>query len=1134
MYVRGIRKKLCLAGIAIALLSGVSGTAEAEEAVVTGVQETETVAEVLDTEGTADAQEASYIADIQDTAGTVDAQETSYIADIQDTAGTADAQANDGHWAKEDGVYYYYLNGEKVKDTVMEIEGELYGFDQDGAMYDDEDFYFYSGRKFVCCRAKAGGALYRDGWYTDNSRTPEEYYYYREDGTAALGYTEIDGVYYIFSDFGRLYVNELGKIDGLYYTADSEGHATKITKKNGWVSAGEYSWYYLENGKVVEYDFREIKGKLYYFGSSGKLFMGGEFDLSRSGSRCYYRAKKDGSLYVNEWAEVEGVRYYYGADGAGAKGLTKVDDKTYYFWETGELLTSSRLSSPIFTDSSTGITWIVNSEGVAKKVPKNGWLKMGSQYLYFANGQQLKGTIRKIDGLYYAFNSEGIMYADCRFYQNGNYYRADKQGALLQNTWFKDEYYGEDAIGLMEFAKVNGKQYYFNQGKAVYSCYVADDGDKPKLYYADKSGILSPVTQDGLYYAIDGSTYYAYFLQGGKLLAGTWKKVGNEYYYFSDGSYGYRYENYVDGKTYIFRTDGILMRGGWIHTNLYTYYAKNSGELLTGKQKIDGKWYLFNGLGELQTGIVLVDGNYWLCGNDGALIGKSAGEGWNVIEGERYYIKDGELLSGVQTIDKKEYFFHSSGRMLKNYIDEENGHIYGAKGARVKSGWVKVSGSWYYVDPSTGQYVKDDLLTIKGKDYYFGYFGALQIGTVYIDSYSSYITDADGAILKRVGLKVGWNLVDGYDRYVAPNGDTSFTGWVGNYYVSDGYLMKEIIVDGKYLIDAEGRWVKKQGWYRVISKAMWYIYHEVSDRRKQEGKTSNSMDQYVYVKADGQIAKGWLQIGKDWYYFSSDGSMVTGIRTIGKNVYMFDENGKYLKTLKDPKEGWYKYQNTYVYIAGNLEKNGEVVEYGKRYLLEDGMVANAVVWEKNYFGSVKSIDGYYYGKDGAADLSKRGWKKINGKWFYFRKDGKAAGGWLALGGKNYYIDYDNGMVTGVRVINRQIYTFDANGALTGQVVKTNGWYEGADGWYYFQDGKLTEESSLCINGVVYAFSDGKMAANQFAGTSYMDKNGHRVKKQWKKINGKWFYFDENGDYVTGKQTIGGKTYIFNMVGEMME
>ena len=77
-------------------------------------------------------------------------------------------------------------------------------------------------------------------------------------------------------------------------------------------------------------------------------------------------------------------------------------------------------------------------------------------------------------------------------------------------------------------------------------------------------------------------------------------------------------------------------------------------------------------------------------------------------------------------------------------------------------------------------------------------------------------------------------------------------------------------------------------------------------------------------------------------------------------------------------------------------------------------------------------------------------------------------------------------------------------------------------------------ASLHINGVVYAFSDGKMAANQFAGTSYMDKNGHRVKKQWKKINGKWFYFDENGDYVTGKQTIGGKTYIFNMVGEMME
>ena len=1304
MHVRGIRKKLYLAGITVALLSGgvagAAGTAEAAETAVAEVQEAEAAEDVQDTADAADAQDTvdvtdaadvqdiadvTDVADVQDTADVTDVADVQDIADVtdvadvQDTADvtgltdvqniadaadaaevqdTADVQEEKNGWSQEGGVFYYYIDGEKVKNTVMEIEGDLYGFSSSGALYKNQLFvlyksgktlyyragsngvllrnawdntgsnkYYYgsdgagvsgickvegtdylfsdgmlliakamtvdgvayvgdttgkpkklsdgwttvSGKKFYCLngrlqerclteidgktygfgdygvmyddetfgewvsgefvnyRAKKGGELYRGGWYKDETKTPAEYYYYRKDGSAVEGYEKIGDFYYIFDNRGCMCMDEVYQDDDdVYYVADSEGHAAKVTKKNGWVNAGEYSRYYMKDGKMVRDQFLEIDGKLYYFGFYGKLYMDQEFDLYGESSRRYYRAKKKGSLYVNEWAEVENYKYYYGADGLAAKGLTKIGKKTYYFDYTGKLLTSNLLSSPMITDDA-GETWIISSKGEAKKAPKTGWVTFDGKTYYSQNGKLLKQTVQQIDGKYYGFNQNGARFTNCRFRWYGSYYRADKEGALLQNTWFKDEYYGESAEGASGLAVIKGKQYYFDDGKAVFSCYIAVSDDEKVLYHANKSGILSKVTKDGLYYDVDG---YAYYLKGGKLLTGTWKKIGDDYYYFNSYSYGQTYEDYEDGKNYIFREDGTLMRNGWIHTSLYVYYAKGSGELLTGEQKIDKKWYLFNGLGEMYTGLRLVNGEYWLYGNDGARIGKAKGEGWNKIDGEWYYIKDGALLTGEQTIGKKTYLFNDSGRMLANYVDEDNRRIYGADGALVKSGWAEADGSWYYVDPSTGQYVEDKIITIKGKDYKFGYFGRLQTGT-FIEDSVVYTTDANGAIKKKTGLKIGWNLVDGYYKYVAPNGDTFYTGWVGDYYVSSGYLETNSIVEDKYMVDSDGRWVKKQGWYQLIPAYEKYYYHELPEYAKKYGLTWEQMFPYFYVKKNGEIAKEeWIQVGKDWYYITAAGTRATGILTIDRNTYMFDENGKYLKTLKKPEEGWYQYQDQWVYLVNGSSISGEFVEYGKRYLLKNGMVANAVAWPTSYYSELYG-DGYYYGKNGAADLTKRGWQKIGGKWFYFRKNGRAAGGWLMLGKKTYYIDYNNGMVTGTQIIKGQLYTFDKNGVLTGQAVKTNGWYEGKDGWYYFQDGTLTRESTMYIGGEFYAFSSGKLVTDQFAGQCYMDKNGKRVKKKWKEINGNWFYFDADGYYVTGQQTIGGKKYTFNEYGELV-
>lgn len=77
-------------------------------------------------------------------------------------------------------------------------------------------------------------------------------------------------------------------------------------------------------------------------------------------------------------------------------------------------------------------------------------------------------------------------------------------------------------------------------------------------------------------------------------------------------------------------------------------------------------------------------------------------------------------------------------------------------------------------------------------------------------------------------------------------------------------------------------------------------------------------------------------------------------------------------------------------------------------------------------------------------VKSKGWKKINGEWYYFRNDGAMIAQWLM----------DNG------------------------------------NWYYF-------------------WTNGTMASNC-----------------WLKNNGLWYYFDENGKMVTDYVTIGDKRYDF--------
>ena len=1018
-------------------------------------------------------------------------------------------------WTQVDDAYFYCVEGEFKSSAVIEWNGTSYAFFNDGKMVDDSVVSIYdskeSRQKLYC--AKKGGALRRQEWYQDPNTG--YYYYFKKDYSAATGYTKLGSTYYLFDSYGCLVINKAIQYDGELYVADENGKASKVTKKTGWLNAGEGKYYYVKDGELVKYQVLEIGGKLYGFDYYGQMYKGVDFGIDGN----YYCAKKSGVLYRNEWYEDGSSWYYYGDDSLRVTGLKKIGKKYYYFGPYGTMYTNTE------TTDDTGRLWIVDSKGVAKKTPDNGWLKVNDSYYYFIDGTKQKNKVLQIGEKLYGFSYEGILYMNTRFYDGKGNHRAGKDGALLTGAWFKDEYYDANGNQAAEgITTIKGKKYMFDYyGKLICSAYAVWDD---VLYYGNGSGIPSKVKKNGLYRLYDNSIV---MLDGGELVKEDWRKVDGDYYYFDSYGEGENRTPTLDGSDYIFLPDGRLARNGWISLYDRVYYAKGSGELLKGAQTIDGKKYYFSSYGVMQTGFMKVDGKLYYYGNDGARIGGERKDGWNKIGGQWYYISDGWVIgNGKQVIDSKTYYF-ISGKLCTNYVNDSTYEIYGKNGELITGGWVKLNQNWFYVDPEIGTYVRYTNREIDGKNYFFDYYGRLRTGTIQESNYVI-TTDADGAVKKMEQLKPGWNLVNGEYSYVTKDGNYYYTGWVGNYYVSYGKLQTNTVVDRDYLVDADGKWVKKQGWYSMIP----FEILRYTDEIKREGYTLEEVSPKYYVKKSGKIARGeWLKIGGSWYYFGDYGMVATGVFRDGKKVHLMDLSGKWQRTLNDPQDGWYEYLDSWIYIQENDYYNGELKLFGKQYALHPTMITKTVAFDYSWSDGLRY--GYYYGKNGASDKTVTGWQKIGKKWYYFLKDGRAVSGWITLGKKRYYIDDSEGMLTGAHAIDRQVYIFDKDGALTKQVVKINGWYQASDGsWYYFENGSLISDYQRAIDGKTYYFTGGKLLTDTIYGDWYIDKNGQIAKNKWYKINGKWFYFDSNGRHVTGTRTIGGKTYHFTNYGALIE
>lgn len=146
------------------------------------------------------------------------------------------------------------------------------------------------------------------------------------------------------------------------------------------------------------------------------------------------------------------------------------------------------------------------------------------------------------------------------------------------------------------------------------------------------------------------------------------------------------------------------------------------------------------------------------------------------------------------------------------------------------------------------------------------------------------------------------------------------------------------------------------------------------------------------------------------------------------------------------------------------------------YIREDGTQPKACL---------ETIDGktYFFNKNG---YRFSGWKKIDGQYFYFRKNGvMKTGGWLKIKTKKYYLNPENGArMTGWQTINNKQYYFSKKGVLQ------TGWKKLKGKYYYFDSDGVMQKGLITVDG------------NQY----YLSKKTGRRLTGWRKLSGKWYYF----------------------------
>ncbi|MBS5094664.1 MAG: KxYKxGKxW signal peptide domain-containing protein [Streptococcus salivarius] len=684
--------------------------------------------------------------------------------------------------------------------------------------------------------------------------------------------------------------------------------------------------------------------------------------------------------------------------------------------------------------------------------------------------------------------------------EQGNWYYLDSTGHKLTgpqtidsfNLYFHDN--GIQAKG--EKVTIDGKDYYYDKdnGRKVTDTSIEVDG---KTYLADADGILTEKTQlptqvvTGGHFQSDNQKDWYYYTANGEKLTG-WQNVDGVILYFDkDGKQVKGQEREIGGKYYRFdENDGSLLTNQWHHTSIfngyrtepqyttYTNYLGEDGAAFIGWHTIDSKRYYFKPDGLLaKNDTVTIDGKIYLFDYQGQLVKNKYG----IVETPSMFHANtstyrtnanGEVLTGKQIIDGKEYIFGSTGQVVDGVV-RYDGKLYLVTDSKIEKNYFGAlfSKKTFWGGPSFSG--------IYGTDKNGVLLEGIQRGS---DGHLHYFQPEVKSVDKPT-----WKEIDGKRYRLTKSYRTErYAGMYTTIILADTTLKVD---DKTYTIDNEGVATEFTAKNQFVRDDNWNWYYYDADGMFLTGRQTIDGVQ-LYFDANGKQAKGTLvDIDGDTYYFDKDSGAMWTNRSLTLNgmTYEIDDQGRVTSSLRNTfvqdKDGdW-----TYLKDKGQVATGWQTIDGVQLYFDGTG---------KQIKGERTLIDGkYYYFDKNSGELLRNAFHSFSSSYkLYFGNDGAQVFGWYTLDGHRVYFKED-----GLQAKDK-VLSIDGN-------------------YYYFnQDGQLlVNGSAKSYNSLYLADSEGKLLSG------------------WREIDGKTYYLDPSNQYryINTTETINGKTYLFGSYAELL-
>ena len=296
---------------------------------------------------------------------------------------------------------------------------------------------------------------------------------------------------------------------------------------------------------------------------------------------------------------------------------------------------------------------------------------------------------------------------------------------------------------------------------------------------------------------------------------------------------------------------------------------------------------------------------------------------------------------------------------------------YATADGKAYTGWLRLGGSWYWLDPDAGGAMATGLHECNGSTYWFDASGAMATGWV-LDGGTWYYATGSGA------LASGWLSLNGAWYWLDPSTHAMATG----LHECNGSL---------YWFNSSG--AMATGW--ALDGGTWY-----------------------YATGSGALARGPVSVGGVPYCFDArTGAMLTGYQTDAHGVR------RYFGSC-GPLNGWGLVDGSWYWFADGIASTGWLYTGGSWYWLDPEAGGAMATGLHACNGSA-----YWFNSSGAMAT---GWVLDGGTWCYATGSGALASGWAYVGGAWYWLDPStHAMTTGVQEIDGVKYSFASNGAWLG-------------------------------------------------------------------------------------------------------